>query len=401
MRRHALRATAVVLLAFLHSALAAAQTPADSTGKNPGDTLIPPPPPPPPAAAPALPFDFSGVIYTNFQYGGARAARVQNRFDLDRAYLTFRAGAGEHVSIRVTTDVFQQRDDTRNAYYGGWTIRAKYAYLQYDFLHGVGDVLKANARLGILHTPIVDYEEGFWPRGLAQVAIEQAGFFSSADAGGALTFTLPHRAGELYTTVVNGNGYGSRETDRFKDYGARLSITPFANGHSILRTLSLTPWYYKGATASFYVRQRGTVLPVSSGLTKDRYGFFAGIRDPRLTLAAQVARRDDDIEAADTLVATRPTVTDRKGDVLSAYTIVRPFMFVSSVPAWPIMAVLRFDRFKPNTGSDAYQRAWIAGVGYELSKKATVFADWQSQEPQEGSTAADLRTWYLHAIVNF
>jgi len=33
----------------------------------------------------ALPFAFSGVIYANFQYGGVKGNRSQNRFDLDRA----------------------------------------------------------------------------------------------------------------------------------------------------------------------------------------------------------------------------------------------------------------------------------------------------------------------------
>ena len=50
----------------------------------------------------ALPFAFSGVLYLNYQYGGPTNANSANRFDVDRAYLNFRASAGSRDSIRVT-----------------------------------------------------------------------------------------------------------------------------------------------------------------------------------------------------------------------------------------------------------------------------------------------------------
>jgi hypothetical protein len=91
----------------------------------------------PAAAQPAAPtFAFSGLIFANYQYGGARGNRSTNRFDVERAYLNFRARPAERDSIRVTADVFQQRDTTRDAYYRGWAFRAKYAYLQHEFLRG-------------------------------------------------------------------------------------------------------------------------------------------------------------------------------------------------------------------------------------------------------------------------
>ena len=79
-----------------------------------------------PAPAPALPFEFSGILYANYQYGGAKGNRGVNRFDVERAYLTFRATPGEHFAIRVTADLYQQRDTTRDQYYRGWALRAKY-----------------------------------------------------------------------------------------------------------------------------------------------------------------------------------------------------------------------------------------------------------------------------------
>src|SRR4029078_7664375 len=140
--------------------------------------------------------------------------RAQNRFDLDRAYLNFRARGGERDSIRVTLDVFQQRDTNRDGVYRGWAFRAKYAFLQHELLRGPATAVRMNAKIGLVQTVVVDKAEQFWPRGLSQVAVEQAGYFSSSDAGIASTATLPNGFGEIYGTVVNGSGYTSRELDR-------------------------------------------------------------------------------------------------------------------------------------------------------------------------------------------
>ena len=66
------------------------------TARQPADTQ---PTPPPPAPAASLPFDFSGIIYANYQYGGVKGNRSVNRFEVERAYLTFRATPGEHFSF--------------------------------------------------------------------------------------------------------------------------------------------------------------------------------------------------------------------------------------------------------------------------------------------------------------
>ena len=101
--------------------------PADST--KPADKPADKPAPPKPVT-PQL--DFSGVVFGNYQYqGAAGATKGQNKFDVERAYLTFKMPAGEHASIRVTGDLFQQTSSPSDAYYKGWVLRAKYAYLQY------------------------------------------------------------------------------------------------------------------------------------------------------------------------------------------------------------------------------------------------------------------------------
>ena len=354
-----------------------------------------------PAPAPALPFEFSGILYANYQYGGAKGNRGVNRFDVERAYLTFRATPGEHFAIRVTADLYQQRDTTRDQYYRGWALRAKYAYGQYDFIRGSGDALKANVRLGLLHTVEIDHEEQFWQRGLAQVAVEQNGFFSSSDAGAATTFTFPKKFGELYATITNGSGYTSRETDRFKDYAARLTVTPLATTAGFWKGLTISPWYSKGDRASDFARRRGSVLAVTDAQRKDRGGVFIGVRDPRITLGAHYAQRWDVIESADTTRDTAPRAVERTGRVVSLYTIVRPLAFISDAPKWPVAVVLRGDQVKPDVDTSAYARSYVAGLSWEFNRRTSITFDYQNQMPKDGSSATDTKVYFLHLIAGF
>ena len=117
-------AAVIAVSPFLLAAQGPAQARPDTT-KPPVDTQ---PRASQPAPAPALPFEFSGILYANYQYGGTKGNRGVNRFDVERAYLTFRATPGERFSVRVTADLYQQRDTTRDQYYRGWALRAKYAY---------------------------------------------------------------------------------------------------------------------------------------------------------------------------------------------------------------------------------------------------------------------------------
>ena len=354
-----------------------------------------------PARTPSLPFELSGILFANYQYGGVKGNRTTNRFDLDRAYLTFRATPGEHFGIRITADVFQQRDTTRDSYYRGWTMRAKYAYGQFDFIRGTGDALTANVRLGILPTVVIEHEEQHWQRGLSSVALEQQGFFSSADAGAALDMILPKQRGEIYATVTNGPGYTSRETDRFKEYALRLTLTPLARSSGFLKGLSVSPWYSLGERASDFARRRGTVAAESDGLRKDRGGIFVGIRDSRIILGAQLAQRWDVIESADTTRDTAPTQVDRSLRVLSLHTTVRPLTYITGAPTWPLAVVMRVDHVKPDVDRDPYFRNYIAGLQWEFNRRTSLTFDYQNAAPRDGGTGTDNKVFFLHLIAGF
>lgn len=351
-----------------------------------------------PAPSP-LPFSVSGVLFLNYQYGGPRAARSQNRFDLDRAYVTVRGAAGSRDSVRVTLDVFQQRDDRRDDYYSGWSMRVKYAYLNHDFVGGSGDGLQVFARLGIIPTVVIEQEERFWPRGLSPVAVDLNGYFNSADAGAAVGISLPNDIGEVYTTLVNGSGFTSRETDRYKDFQTRFTFTPWAKGSGPLRNLELSPWFSVGGRASDFVSGRGTVAAAAEARRKHRYGLLATYRDTRFVVGAHVARRLEVAERADTTRDTAPAARDFTGQLTSVFALWRPLATASRPSPWSLLA--RIDDVRPDDISDASQRRYFVGTTWDLSSRTSVTFDVQSLLPKNGHSAVPSRTYFLHIIANY
>jgi hypothetical protein len=391
------RTRTIALVAALVAPIAvAAQQPADTTRPAP-----PPAPAPAPTPTVSIPVDFSGVLYANFQYQGAKGAtKSQNKFDLERAYLTFRMPAGDRASIRITADVFQQQTTGADAFYKGWVVRAKYAYLQYDYLKSGG--WTGIARGGLIHNVVIDHIEQFWPRWISQTAVERAGFFSSSDAGVGTLVTLPNKFGEFYANVVNGPGYTSRETDRFKDYAARLTITPLSgSSNKVIKTFALSGWTYQGAIASaFAAGGAGQVGQIGSSLPRTRAGVFVGVRDPRLSAGFDWATRKDGFETgANTLLSPRAEV-DSTRRLISGFATVKPFQLLNE-QSFPLGLIGRWDRYKPSSGAPGYINTVIAGLTWDLNKKSALSLDYQEQTPKNGVIAATTKTYFLHMVANF
>ena len=386
---------------IVYGLVAGLLAPAAALSQQPADTTKPAPPPP--AASVSTPVDFSGVIYANFQYrGDAGAAKSTNKFDLERAYLTFRMPAGDRASIRITADVFQQTTPPNDAFYRGWVVRAKYAYLQYDYLKSATG-WTGLVRGGLLHNVVIDHVESFWPRWISQSPVERAGFFSSSDAGVATQLTFPNKLGELYATIVNGPGYTSRETDRFKDYAARLSLTPFSgSSNKVIKTLALSGWTYVGAIGSQFVAGGpGQVGTVGSSLPRTRAGIFAGVREPRLSAGIEWDTRKDGREnGANTVLSPRAEV-DTTGRLVAGFVTMKPFQLLNAQSTFPLGLVARWDRFKPNTDTDGYINTVIGGLTWDLTKKTALSLDYQEQTPHSGAIAAATKTYFLHLVANF
>lgn len=394
-----LRLSAALLAIALLPATARAQRPAADSARSADTTTRPPAPAPAPAV------ELSGVIYANYQYRGDAAAASANRFELERVYLTVRSTVGDRVSVRATADVFQQQSAPADAYYRGWTLRAKYAYLQYDLRRSDAGAngLNANVRGGMLHNVVIEHIEQHWPRWISTVPVDRFGFFSSSDVGAAAAVSLPRRAGEIYATVVNGPGYTSRETDRFKDYAARVSLTPLAGRvDGLASTLTLTAWGYKGAVASRFVAGgAGQVSPVGAGLRRDRWGAFVAVRAPRLTAAVEWAQRSDEGETGANTSADPRVVRDSTGRMMSGFAIVRPLAWLGGATTSPLAILGRWDRLRQNVDGDAQVDLAIVGATYDLSRKVSVGLDYQELTPNAGSSLAETKTYYARFVANF
>jgi hypothetical protein len=349
-------------------------------------------------AAPAV--NVSGLIFGNYQYHLSGQSKEFNQFVIDRAYVNVRATVSDRMSVRVTTDVFQSGDQN------GWTVRAKYAYLQYDLVKR--PAWNAAFRAGMLHNVVVEHLEQFWPRFISQVAFERSGGFASADVGAATLAALPSRLGEVYAHVVNGAGYTRRETDRFKDYAARLTLTPFAGRVSgPLSTLTISPWFYEGATASQFVRGGGggAIAPIGVGLPRDRYGVVVGVRDPRLTVAADVGRMRTVTDALGPgAVATR-VVTDARANIVSVFGTLRPLAFVNSTGRSTFGLLARYDDVESDTANDDRYHFLIAGLVFDVNARSTLALDYQEQLANSGAPAlpspGSFRTVFAHVVVSF
>lgn len=354
---------------------------------------------PPKPAAPSL--DFSGILFANYQYRTEDAADHANKFDVERAYLTFRLSAGERTSVRITTDLYQQTNAPGDAFYRGWAVRAKYAYLQYNYL--TGPSVSAAARIGLLHTVFIEHDETFWPRWLGNSPTEKAGYFSSADAGIATSITLPKKSGEIYSTITNGPGYTSRETDRFKDFAARLTLTPFAyNESSLLRTVALSGWAYKGALASRFVNGgAGQVGTIGESLQRDRWGVHLGSATPRFTFGAQYAQRIDEGETGANTVGSPRAVIDSTGTLASAYAIVRPLMLMNPGRKHPLSLIGRWDRVTTNTDTEDAYDFFVAGAIWDFSSRASISLDYQETTSARGNPIAHGRTWFAHFVARY
>jgi len=354
------------------------------------------------------PLDFSGWLFGNYQWRtdptseAATGGLPGNKFDIGRAYLTFRMAAGDRGSIRVTTDIFQQ---SPSAYYAGWTVRLKYGYFQYDLTKNLLGVqgLGAVGRIGMIQAVMVDYIENYWPRWLGNAAEELNGFYSSADVGAGSLITLPNRHGEIYTVITNGSNYSSGETDRFKDFAARVSLTPFGNDSGFFRTLSITPFYLLGASGSAFAAPPNSI---SEGLQKDRRGIFVGLRDRRLQAGAEFSQR---VETAESGVPPARAVYDRTSNLTSGFAIVRPFEIANPKKRSPFAIVGRYDNF------DSYSRNAglpvnilipdnkfvVLGVIWDVNARASLALDYQEMKAETNVTTFPTKTLFLHWQATF
>ncbi|HEU4748735.1 MAG TPA: hypothetical protein VFS56_09565, partial [Gemmatimonadaceae bacterium] len=169
-----------------------------------------------------------------------------------------------------------------------------------------------------------------------------------------------------------------------------------------LKTFTVTGWTYRGATGSRFVSGGpGQVGSVGSSLPRNRSGIFAGIRDPRITLAGEYATRTDGSESGDNTLLAPRAETDSTGRLISGFTVLRPFQMLNERSTVPLGLVARWDRFKPNRDAAPYSNVVIVGLIWDLSRRASMAFDYQEQTPHGAPVIATSKTYYVHLVASY
>jgi hypothetical protein len=353
-----------------------------------------------PAQSPSAPrVDISGIMFGAYSYRTNPEAQNANRFDLERVYVNFRTPIADRWSIRYTPDISPQQSGV------GYVVRTKYAYFQYDRPANTSG-WSGLVRAGSLQTVAIEHIETFWPRWMGTASVERFGYFSSADVGVATQVNLPKKRGEVYAVWTNGNGYANPETDRFKSYAVRLSLTPLAGGkHGLWTTLAVSPWLDINRGASKFAQGgSGQVGAVGEGLTKNRFGVWAGIKDPRLVLAAGYSQRIDDTESGSNTAASPRRVEQATGRLVSGLIVARPLQLLDSASTSRLSVLVRFDAITPNTDLDASNHLFESSLIFDLTKnkRAQLALDYQETlGTVPAATIAPTKLFQVRFVTNF
>jgi hypothetical protein len=335
--------------------------------------------------APVAPIQVGGqaFIYYSYTTNNGTDGKDFNKFDFDRMYLTAKGDIYSNAKFNFTSDIF--RNAATGSYYAGLAMRIKFAYIDYaptnDF----------SIKLGMIPTVWVGFVDTYWKyRGISSGITDKDSYFSSADLGVSASYNLPSKLGEISAFILNGSGYTAPESNRYKDYGARLTLTPFSSSNA-LKGLTLAGYGYKGSNLSVL----GTAAQRDrfGGLFSYTYSFFSAN-------AEYDVRKDADITNLDK-VAT--------GNGLSVFGEIK----VPIAELHNKLALLwRYDSYyanDPNKDNDETRNNLaIAGVSYKLHEKVTLVLDYQATQaikrnPSKlSATKTDNDTkLFFHSIINF
>ena len=295
--------------------------------------------------APAAPqITVGGVAYTQYQYTDLPVAN-KSSFDVTRAYVNVLGRFSNGITTRVTTDVYRLAPDNC------LQIRLKYAFAAWT---PTGSAL--TYKLGMIHTPFVDYEENLWDyRMQGTIAVDRNGAMTSADLGVGVD---GHWNGEQVNgqfVIVNGEGYSGGPGDFRKDVEARVSVrVQPTNDNSRVGGLRVTG--YAG------------VGKATGGADRNRYLGQLSYRSQQFTVAG------------DYVSVKNGAIT---GSIISAFGVYH-------LTGGKVGVIGRVDVVDPdkNTANDGNTRI-IAGASYQLSPNVRMLADLDRVKPQGGGTATN------------
>ncbi|OLB49726.1 MAG: hypothetical protein AUI08_07345 [Gemmatimonadetes bacterium 13_2_20CM_2_65_7] len=306
-----------------------------------------------PAAPPPAPqVTVSGVVYGQYQYDlkdsvGAAGVNLgkQNQFSIKRAYVNVIGRFAGGLQTRITADIAPS--GTTNQIF-----RLKYAYAAWT-----PEGSSLTYKLGLLHTPWLDWEEALWDyRMQGTMATERGGYTTSADFGAGIDGKWNNDQVNGQLTLVNGEGYSGGTGDKRKDVQLRLSVRVM-NTDDASRVGGLRLSGYAG------------IGKVTGGGDRNRFIGLASYRSKQFTLAGEFASTKDTVSpvGADSLnLGGGPSATGR---ILSAFGVVH-------LPDSKVSAIARVDVIDPNTSTSPNKLTrFIGGVSYQVNANLRMLAD--------------------------
>ncbi len=284
--------------------------------------------------APAPQVTVGGLVYTQFLYQLKDTLTPHfNNFDITRAYVNVLGKFAGGVGTRVTADIYRNAD-------GSLGYRLKYAFATYT-----PEGSQLTYKLGLIHTPWLDWEEALWDyRMQGQMAFERAGYVSAADFGVGVDGKWGADKVNLQVTVVNGEFYRNPETGQGKDAQARLSVRVMdTDDPSRVGGLRITGYAAYGKT--------------TAGGARNRYLGMVSYRTKQLTLAGEAVATQDG------------PLTATNGHVYSGFGVYK-------VPDSKVAVIARVDITHKQSGATDQQTRYIAGFSYQLTPNWRLLADW-------------------------
>ena len=307
------------------------------------------------AQAPQAPqVTVGGVVYTQYVYQLKDTVNHVNTFDITRAYVNVLGKFSGGVGTRVTADIYRNAD-------GSLGYRLKYAFATYT-----PQSSPLTYKIGVIHTPWLDWEEALWDyRMQGQMALErgfmtttggQFNYISAADVGVGVDGKWGPDRINFQLTVVNGEFYKSGGTGEGKDVMGRVSVRVMdTDDSSRVGGLRVTGYAQYGK-------------PTGGG-DRNRFLGMVSYRTKQITLAGEAAATQDG------------PLGSQAGHVYSAFGV---YKFPRSKAA----VLARVDVADPQAGADDRQTRVIAGVSYQLSPNWRLLGDWDYVSLQGTPTVA-------------
>src|SRR6266702_8703935 len=292
-------------------------------------------------APPAAPQVTAGaLVYGQYLYQlkDSLGAGHQNQFSIQRAYINVVGKFSVGVYARLTTDIAPTGANANQ------TGRLKYAYAAWT--PNGSDV---TYKLGLLHTPWLDWEEALWDyRMQGTMAVDRNGYATAADFGAGIDGKWQDDQVNGQLTVVNGEGYNGGTGDKRKDVMARVSVRLVkTDDNSRVGGLRITGY-------------AGVGKPTSGG-TRNRFLGMLSYRSKQFTLAGEYAATKDTV--------TAPPAPETTGRVISAFGVYH-------VQSSGVTLIACVDVVDPNTSvSGDRQTRVIGGISYQVTPNLRVLAD--------------------------